>query len=201
MNVRYAVLHEDHGLDLPEPWCLQERNEELDFLVQGYESWLPRFVLVADSLCVADRQAAVRLLDSGAIDPRQTVALEDPDGVGSGTLAALSDASVSVEEQSVHYARLTVHAPAPAFLFRSESYHRVWKAYVDGRRVPIVPANGGLQAIAVPPGEHVVEFRCRRAGLLLGCAISLATLVGLPLAPRLVRRLPSARRYGWLQSP
>jgi hypothetical protein len=60
-----------------------------------------------------------------------------------------------------------------------DAYYRGWRAYVDGRRVPIEEAEGGIRAVQAGPGEHRIEFRYRPASVYVGGAL---TVLGLALA-------------------
>ena len=43
----------------------------------------------------------------------------------------------------------------------SEVYHKTWRAYVDGKEVPLYQVNYILRGLTAPSGKHVVELRCR----------------------------------------
>ena len=43
----------------------------------------------------------------------------------------------------------------------SEVYHKTWRAYVDGKEVPLYQVNYILRGLTAPAGKHVVELRCR----------------------------------------
>ena len=63
----------------------------------------------------------------------------------------------------------------------SEVYYKTWKAYIDGKEVPLLRANYLLRALPVPAGEHKIELRCVDKVILTSAKISLISslLVGL----------------------
>jgi hypothetical protein len=69
----------------------------------------------------------------------------------------------------------------PAVLVLRETYSPRFHCRVDGREVPIWRANYLFRAVLVPAGDHLVEFVYVAKGLRLGAAITLATLLFLPI--------------------
>jgi hypothetical protein len=75
----------------------------------------------------------------------------------------------------------------PGRVVVGDAYYRGWRAYVDGRRVPVEEAAGGIRAVRVGAGEHRLEFRYRPASVYIGGAL---TALGLALAAFLRRLGP-----------
>lgn len=53
-----------------------------------------------------------------------------------------------------------------------DPYYPGWRAYLDGRRVPVQEVDG-VRAIQTPAGTHRIEFRYRPASVYLGLALTL----------------------------
>jgi len=64
-------------------------------------------------------------------------------------------------------------------MYRAQSRDPWWTAEVDGRRTPIVRANGVFSAIVVPKGNHRVVLTYRPWPFYAGAALSAAALVAL----------------------
>jgi hypothetical protein len=66
----------------------------------------------------------------------------------------------------------------------SEVFYKTWHVYIDGVEAPLVRVNYILRGLAVPAGEHRIEFRCVDDVYELGAGVSMTAsiLVGIILA-------------------
>ena len=71
-------------------------------------------------------------------------------------------------------AELDAAAPAQAVL--ADTMAQGWTATLDGAFTPALTAAGGLRAVAVLPGHHLLVWRYRAPGLLAGAWVSLCGL-------------------------
>lgn len=69
------------------------------------------------------------------------------------------DGSVSVRGYDGDRLEAGVRLTQPGHLTFVDNWDRDWRAYVDGRPVPLEVAFGTFKAVAVPDGEHEVSFR------------------------------------------
>jgi len=83
-----------------------------------------------------------------------------------------------------------VRAASGGKLALHEQFFPGWTATIDGKSATVEPWAGAFQAVAVPAGEHIVEFRYRSRLLGVGAAISLAALIGLVFWIRANSKLP-----------
>jgi hypothetical protein len=95
-------------------------------------------------------------------------------------------------------ASVVVTADRPSLLVVSQAWAPGWTATVDGRSVPVVRADGVVQAIPVPEGRSTVTLRYETPGLVLGGWISGLTAVllvgGVVVGHRRQRQLSNQSR-------
>ncbi|MFT4039456.1 MAG: YfhO family protein, partial [Thermomicrobiales bacterium] len=141
---------------------------------------LPRAWIVHEAQTLPDEQI-LPALASGSVDPRQTALLETT----APTLAQPPDAGA----EAASYHRLSPEAFAVAataasdgLLVTSEIWDPGWQATIDGRAAPVLRANSIFMTLALPPGEHTVEFRYVPPyfwlGMVLTAITALALLIG-----------------------
>jgi hypothetical protein len=75
-------------------------------------------------------------------------------------------------------------SPGPGVLVLSENYFPGWRVYVDEQPAQLLRVNYNLRGVALAPGEHAVSFVYRPRSVLIGAMVSLLTLIGLLLAPK-----------------
>ncbi len=111
-------------------------------------------------------------------------------GPRAGRVGQLGDpaGSVALLDGGPGWARLSVRVDRPTWLLARETYAAGWRATIDGQPAALYPAAALFLAVQVPPGDHQVILAYREAGLLPGALLTLATLVGLPLALRSATR-------------
>ncbi len=63
------------------------------------------------------------------------------------------------------------------FVNHAQAYYPGWKAYIDGKPVPIYLVNGLIQGVEVPPGTHIVDFVFDPSSLKIGAAISAVAIL------------------------
>jgi uncharacterized membrane protein YfhO len=75
---------------------------------------------------------------------------------------------------------IKVNIQKPKLLVLADSYYPSgWKAFVDGEETEIIRADAVLRAVAVPQGEHTIEFIFKPKWFYVGLWISLISVIGL----------------------
>lgn len=158
---------------------------------------LSRARLVGRPAYADDRASAVAAL--ARTDLRRRLVVEDPDR----PLPAEAEASGTAEIVAEIPERVEVAtaSDAPAYLFLADTFDPGWSATVDGKTVPILPAQVAFRAVFLPAGAHRVVFAYRPAGFGLGLGISAAGLVAaavlLAWPRRVVAPEPPHGDIGW----
>jgi hypothetical protein len=164
-------------------WVDRKRNIK----VRENPDALPRAWVVNNAVVIESKEERLRVLGKGPWDPRRTVILETYPTEAPPVPTDAPAGRARVRARSPGEYVLEAENGADAYLVLSESYYPGWRAEVDGKPAEVFPANHLIQAIRLPPGNHVVRFsyRSRFLGLGLGVAL-LAAMV--PVAIALVGR-------------
>ncbi len=106
------------------------------------------------------------------------------------TQFAPSPGSIRRISESSNDAILDVDATGRALLVCSVSWHRNWRATVDGLPAMIYRTNVAYQGIVIPPGRHRVVLRYRDPAVVAGGAITLLALIACTVV-----LMPRSRRF------
>lgn len=75
-----------------------------------------------------------------------------------------------------------VEASGKSFLVSSISYHKYWRASIDGVGTAIYPTNIGFMGVVIPPGHHMVTYAYRNTAVIAGGFITAFALLAIALA-------------------
>ncbi len=137
---------------------------------------IPRVYVVNRRIVEKNAEQALGRIASTEFDPTQEVVLDTDLEVDRRSPLVAAARIVHYEHQAV-----TVHASLnnSGILVLADSYYPGWKAYVDGKKVPIVKANHFFRAVPLTQGQHLVEFKYEPRSFRIGLIISLFTIVSL----------------------
>jgi len=140
-----------------------------DVAIYRNENAGPRAFLVHQARVAPTEQVAEQLLMAPEFDPRREVILQQGDALAG---EAEPGDRVTIESYEPERVRVRVQTAAAAYLVLADSYYPGWIARLDGQPVAIRQADVCLRAVAVPAGEHVIEFTFAPISWRLGSAVS-----------------------------
>ena len=132
--------------------------------------------------------AGVALLD----DP--PAELQRPPAPGGGAQAP-EEGRTELELYEPERVRIRSSGSEAGAVVLTDAWYPGWVAELDGSPARVLRANALFRAVAVPPGEHVVELRYEPRSFRIGVALALPTAaLGAGLALRSLMTRRSARR-------
>ncbi len=160
-----------------------------DFYRAPLEPYRPRFSFLRRYRIEADPARAWQRVAGGEIDLEREVLLDrrpEPDPGMSHRethahmeAAPLLVARLSEDRPEQVVAELTTSTAG--LLVVTDLHYPGWIAEAEGRRLPILRADGWFRAVALPAGTHRVVFRYRPVSFYAGAAISAAALMSMLL--------------------
>ncbi len=180
----------------PERWHLAGRFGEVD-LYQNLKvmprAWFVNRVLAMPRDEVLKTISTGTFSDGQPFNPASAALLETEDFGGRAislpAISAAKNAAVEVIRSEPQRIRLRTHNEQAGFLVLSEIYYRGWDALTDGRKTPVYRADDTLRGIAVPPGEHQIEFVFRAPSVRTGAVYSGIGLLILFAGSLVIQRL------------
>ena len=181
LNVKYIITNRPLGNTL-KPVYQSPVSGDYVYL---HQTGLPRAFFVK-SIKKAKQLDILHHLRDGDFSPIETVFVENdlPQPVEPFD----STVSVKMIEKQNEYLKFDVNASGNNFLFISEIYYPVsWKAYIDGKEVPIIKSDFAFRGLIVPKGKHIVEMKFvseafekgKTISIILNILIALTFFVGL----------------------
>jgi hypothetical protein len=211
LNVKYIAVPSEVTIREPGDELLHERafqSGPQTFSIYRNSDVIPRLSLIHRAHHSASLLEALRmlpLLDHGHLktdtiieDGAASKAAASDDGSGSQELADADD-QIRVLEYGPHRIVVESRSAAPGWLIDIDNFYPGWEARVDGKPVPMYPANIFMRAVPIAAGEHRVEMIYRPGPFRIGCRIAavallvLASLLGTSLV-RGIRGKPRSAR-------
>jgi len=138
--------------------------ENLDVLPRAFAVHYARFLDTDAEILAA--------LQNEAFDPaREVLLIEQQSALQSH--AQDCDDEVRLVSYDPERVGVEVEMDCSGYLVLADAYYPGWLAQVDGRPQEILRADLLFRAVAVPEGQHLVEFRYEPASLKAGLALSL----------------------------
>ncbi len=143
----------------------------------------PRAYLAYHVLTANTPQAALDMLRNGRLTAHQDAVVE---GLAGFTSQPAARDQAQITAYAPEYVEIHTRTADQTLLILSDSAYPGWTATLDGQPTPIYTTNYLFRGVALPPGEHTVNFRYQplswQRGLwisglsLLSCLLLLAGL-------------------------
>lgn len=181
MNVRWLITK----LKLPvdKRFDFEEEDRQPIFIYKNDRA-LNRAFLTGSVRQAGSREEALKQMATGNLDYRSAILVSDP--LVKSLACPEKDGQASESRGSVHIGRPSpdqfsarTSSPCPSWLFSSETYYPGWKAFLDGKEARIFVADYAFRAVAVPAGEHEIQFSYQPVSFRIGLYAGFAALINI----------------------
>lgn len=136
----------------------------------------PRAFLADSVIISTDIGQTINSILRGKEDLRHVVYLEEqPDLMPADTIS--NSDSAWIISHGVDSVAVGIECADNKILVLTDNYYEAWKAYVDGKPVRLMRADGSFRAVAVPAGTKQVLFRYQSERYKIGKSITYATVL------------------------
>jgi hypothetical protein len=171
LNVQHILTKRTFPENTPVlPIMSSERGTLYQVFVNATPVWITHQYEIVDS-----QSAAIARTAAPDIDPFQTVILEQVPALIPAPATVNERATVSIFEPQRLVTEITL--TTPAVVVWSEIAYSGWVVQVNGENLATLRAYGLLRAVALPAGEHTVEWRFEPPLVYWGLGISTVAFV------------------------
>ncbi len=138
---------------------------------------LPRARLMGEYRVIGDFDSTLFEMMNGEWDPKRETLLNHEPAM---QISSENDGSVGITRYQNEFIRMEASLDSPKLLVLADAYYPSgWIATIDGEPTEILRADGVLRAVAVPAGDHTIEFRFKPSWFYAGLTVSLLTILAL----------------------
>jgi hypothetical protein len=169
LNVRYVIFRgEPSGGLIPE-------FSSPDYWVMKNSRALPRVFVPERVEVVGDKEERLAKLAAEDFNPRQVAYVEEP-----VELPAKCRGTAEIAEEIPTRVEVSFDMQTPGLVVLADRWDAGWRAYRDGKAVPILQTNHAVRGVVAAAGKGTIEFCYEPAGFawsLRLCPMALLTLV------------------------
>ncbi len=183
LNVKYVSSLRS----LPEEGSTQVGHfPEFPSWLYRIERVIPRVYVVGNTVEERNTAKVLHLLSSKEFEPLKTVILHRPLSLGE---SVPFQGTAEFEHYGNQIVKIHATLSGEGVLVLGDSIYPGWRVYVNGEEKEILRANLFFRAVALPQGEHQVEFRYNPVSFTIGLGVSLGTLFIIIISSIVVRSL------------
>lgn len=164
LNVKYIIAKEDIGI----PPVYQSQTTGTRIYLN--QNMLPRAFFV-DSVAKSTPKEILMHLKNANFDPRKVAFYHNENKLQ--VVPADTNSNVELEQFKNEYISFKVKSSGNQLLVVSEVYYPEWKAYLDGKEIPVHQVNYLFRGVIIPAGEHKLEMKYESKSFETGRALSL----------------------------
>ena len=160
LGVRYVYHRKSDGRNVwvfpywEYPSMRQVYSDE-SYSIFEYPDAFPRAFLASSYVVAQSDEEIIDLLFGESLNRRETLVLEEKPSIE----PQIGDGSAQIVSYTPNRVAVKTTAEVPKILFLSDVFDSGWQATIDGTKTKVYRADYDFRAVAVPAGNHIIEFR------------------------------------------
>ena len=157
LGVRYAIFRGDP------PATIHPAFRGNDYWVLINSNALPRAFVPKSVKTTTNDREELEALASPQFNPAGVAYVESP-----AELPAMCRGTAEITNEIPTRIMVSVQMETPGLIVLADRWDKGWRAYWNGKPVPILQANYAVRGVVVPAGAGTLEFIYKPASLILG---------------------------------